>query len=284
MRHVLADVSPAAVRAEPYPHILIENALPQELCDRLLRELPPVETVLKGAAKRENARADYTLSDARKNGGVSETWRAFLEANASQAFADAALALFRPFIRASYPDLREGDSVRALKAGVRGVNSYTECEFLLDAGIGVNTPFTSKRPSSVRTAHVDNPRKLFAGLYYLRDPKDDSTGGSFVICRWKKNARPLFAGQHIDTEQVDAVEEVPYRNNTLVFFLNSMDAVHSVTPRQPTAHPRWFLNVLGELKEPLFDIDAYQERGLRKLTRRILGAMNIPLGGVEVRK
>ena len=36
----------------------------------------------------------------------------------------------------------------------------------------------------MREAHLANPNKLIVGLYYLRHPEDDSTGGDLQLCRY----------------------------------------------------------------------------------------------------
>ena len=95
---------------------------------------------------------------------------------------------------------------------------------------------------------------------------------------------PLMTRQQINGQCVEAHTVVPYRKNTLVLFINSLFAVHGVTPRRPTPHTRKFLNITGDVSEPLFDIAPFQERGARKLVRRIGNKLGIKLGGVEQRK
>jgi hypothetical protein len=46
----------------------------------------------------------------------------------------------------------------------------------------------------------------------------------------------------------------------LVLFLNSIDALHGVSVRSTTNVPRYFLNLVAEVREPLFDLKGYQEK------------------------
>ena len=100
----------------------------------------------------------------------------------------------------------------------------------------------------------------------MRDPDDDSIGGDQEICRWR--AKPEFknayipghqvTNTHIDDDQVELVNTVQYRANTLVMFVNSPFAVHGVTERQPTPHVRRYINFIAQFREPLYDMMQYQ--------------------------
>jgi hypothetical protein len=45
---------------------------------------------------------------------------------------------------------------------------------------------------------------------------------------------------------VQTLVRVPYRPNTLAFFVNAPKAIHGVTPRSVTPVPRRYVNFLGE--------------------------------------
>ena len=59
--------------------------------------------------------------------------------------------------------------------------------------------------------------------------------------------------------QVELVDMVKYRANTLVLFITSLNSVHGVTKRLPTKHVRRYVNMLAEFREPLFDLQQYQD-------------------------
>src|SRR5205823_10197992 len=116
---------------------------------------------------------------------ISPLWREFIKAHVSQEFLNELVTLFGDDIRAIYPSLEETYArLDRWRAGTRSMDNYRRAEVLLDAQICVNTPVAGQ-PSSVRGAHIDNTDKLFAGLYYLRHPDDDSTGGDLEIYRSK---------------------------------------------------------------------------------------------------
>jgi hypothetical protein len=132
-----------------------------------------------------------------------------------------------------------------------------------------------ENPSAVRRVHVDSPNKLFTGLYYLRNPDDTSAGGDLEMYRFKKKPRG-FRVAEIDDRYVEVIKAVKYQRNTLVMFINTVCALHGVTERAVTPFPRYLFNLVGEVKQPLFDLEQYQKskvrsyffkslRGVRKL-------------------
>ncbi len=134
----------------------------------------------------------------------------------------------------------------------------------IDVQFAINTPV--RKTSRVRARHVDDPKKLFFGLLYMRAPEDDSIGGDLEICRWKgapQFKNPYVSGRqvdntHIQDHQVDLVNTVKYRANTLLISVASAFAVHGVTERQPTPHFRRYINLLAEFREPIYDIKQYR--------------------------
>lgn len=236
MTTVLDKVTLHDVRMEPFPHLVIRNAVEPALADQLLAAYPSLATITQGRPYTSNQR--FSLSAAHLE-GVSPLWRDFVAAHVTPAFARRVTDLFGlpPFKNVATRGVGEGDLV-------------------LDAQICINTPVS--KPSSVKGPHLDNERELFAGLWYLRPKDDDSKGGELDIYRIIK--RPKFHGARLtDYRFVQKVTTVPYEHNTLVLFLNSDRALHGVTPRQATDRPRYLFNLLGEVPHKLFDLSSQRE-------------------------
>jgi hypothetical protein len=106
---------------------------------------------------------------------------------------------------------------------------------------------------TVRTAHLDNGRELWAGLFYMRKPEDSSTGGDLQIFKTVKE--PTFHGvREVDMSTVEAVETVPYQANTLVLFLNTRHSLHGVTPRLGAPCVRRYINMTAHADRKLFKV------------------------------
>lgn len=254
--NLLASATPELVRTTPYPHLIMHEVLPADQVARLLEQFPSLATITGSRTSANNERHSYAAHQALTDPGISSDWKHILTGQLNQGFLDRFLFLFGGAIRQRFPHFTERfGATLPLRAGMRRRDGFSDADVLLEAQICVNTPVTAA--SSVRGPHIDMPDKLFAGLFYLRHPDDDSRGGDLELHRYRAGSRCLH-GQFIDDRDVEVVDTVRYQSNVLVLFLNDFDAIHGVTPRQPTPYPRLFLNLFGELQRPLFDLNHYQ--------------------------
>ena len=271
---VLGRATAADVITAPFPHIVIREALPAPLVAQLKAQLPPFDRVLTGRQNLrgplpENTRVHYLGQELLADDTVAPVWKDFVRAHSSPQFLARLLDVFGAQIRSLHPGLqrRFGDLGR-LTAGLRHVDDHARAGLLLDALLVFNTPVVS-RPTSVRRAHLDSPHKLFTGLLYLRDPSDRSLGGDLELCTFTPGGPRGFDGPQIDGGCVTPVKTIAYESNVLVMFLNSLHSVHGVTVRHPTPYRRCYVSLVGELRQPLFDLAPYQVAPHRKAARRL---------------
>jgi hypothetical protein len=266
---VLATARRSDVVSDPYPYLIIENALPAALCDDLIASYPAPSVV--GAGSRSNQRWSLPTAAALGAPGVPALWQDFVGYHASARFFDEVCDVFGEAIVRQFPRrFPDEDAVRQLVVGMRKRDSFDRAELLLDAQIAGNTPVTAA--SSVKTVHVDSGNKLFTALLYLRLPEDDAQGGDLQVVRFRRDLSAQayarrFNGMFVDDALVEPVATVPYRRNVLFMFVNGLEALHGVTVREPTPHRRLFLNLVGEMKRPLFDVPQHWTTRLRKLPR-----------------
>jgi hypothetical protein len=108
---------------------------------------------------------------------------------------------------------------------------------------------------------VDRRPELFAGLLYLRHPKDDSRGGDLRVYRCKGECKQLRtpaqkaragivanrAGhEQFDPRSIAPVSTVKYAANTYAMFINNPMSVHAVTARGSSRISRRLINFSGE--------------------------------------
>lgn len=269
---VLQRAQASDVVSDPYPFVVVPDALPSDLCDALISEYPRLG-ILGVDAAQNNSRWSIPAPDVSQNADIARVWKDFVAYHASPAFFDECVRVFGDHIVRLYPHVfPTHDALRATRIGVRDRDPEDSCDLFLDAQISGNTPV--QRASSVKSIHVDSEHKLFTGLLYLRTPDDDSVGGDLDVLRLRpdltdaqRNRR--FDGMFIDDDLVEQVMRVPYRRNTLFMFVNGPDSLHGVTVRQPTQHPRLFLNLVGETRVKLFDVPQHWQRRVAKLPRLI---------------
>ena len=68
-----------------------------------------------------------------------------------------------------------------------------------------------------------------------------------IIHKWKSNKRKNYICTNlVKRNLIEQVNLIKYEKNTLVFFLNTIDFIHSVSPREPSKYSRRFVNILAE--------------------------------------
>jgi hypothetical protein len=121
-----------------------------------------------------------------------------------------------------------------------------------DAHFGINTPV--KKVSSVRGPHFDNTKVLYAGLIYLRDADDDSSGGNFRIFEKKVNNFSITEGRAVSDDQVKFNNEFAYGFGNMILFKNTPVSVHSVSAREKTSHVRKYISFNATTDLDIFKI------------------------------
>ena len=262
----------AVVSADPFPHAVLEEALPPALARTLLAEIPPLDVLTRGAPAGNNQRFTLSSVDALADPRVAESWKSTIRAGLSQDFLDRVLGLFSEHVPGALPGFHEGfGDPRSLRAVQRTPGTSSSSGIALDAQIAVNTP-SRTAGTTVRGPHLDRPDKLFVGLLYLR-PEGDSSGGADLELYRPLREPPTFGPKRmLPREDVALVRTIPYRTNTLVLFLNTPRSLHGVSPREETPHPRYFLNLVGEMPRPIFEVACGGPAPApRSLWRRLLG-------------
>lgn len=259
IKTILDNIKESDVITDPFPYVVVENVLPESMCDQLIAELPSLEVLTHGEPLENNRRFDYTVGDERKLRKLSPLWKEFLENQAGPDFWKQFTRLFGPHIERLHPHLIEKfGPLSTWNIGNRFLDTHENKTILLDAHIGTNTP-TLNKPSSVREGHLDDPKKLYGALLYLRLPDDDSEGADLVLYKYRDPSKKKFFGQAIGKKYIEEIGRVKYKKNSLIFFLNTVDSLHGVTRREVGPTSRHFLNLVGEMKDPIFDIASLQE-------------------------
>ena len=287
---LLSNITPDQVVAEPFPHVLVENALDEELCRQLIREFPPPETFTQGRPVGSNQKLIYTGARALADPDLSDGWKSFISEHLQPSIWAEMLGLFRPHLLGAYPDFEQRfGKLDELRPGVRNIDDYSRCDLLLDSELVMHTPVVG-RPAAERGPHLKICTKPFLGFLYLRPDEDDAQGADHVLYSIKPGPSPLFDQvQATDPELLTAEKVIPYRNNTFIFFLNTPESIQGLTPRSPSGVPLLMHHFLVEMREPLFEIEFKSEalgpgfvrtwarrsgvgavaRGARRLARRL---------------
>ncbi|MDX2227183.1 MAG: 2OG-Fe(II) oxygenase [Verrucomicrobiae bacterium] len=233
------------LETDPYPHIVVENALPDGLYDRLESTYPSEARIRRGkkVAHRDQLMARDILGDQT----YSALWREFVSLHTSAAFYQSLLGYFAPCVRKTYPWLEEnlGRTLESCEVGVRDPEARRLPDICMDCQPGLNT--VSLEPMTPRTAHLDANNKLFTGIFYLKPDADGSRGGDFVIYRLRTDSPRFLTETTVDGRDIEEARIVPYQKNCAVFFMNSPLSFHGVTVREGTPVARRLVNIVGGL-------------------------------------
>ena len=238
--NVLQNVG--TVNPDPYPHIIIEDALPWDVYEELERTFPEnavlnTEPFDDGICYRW--KADKLLQETFK----PEIWRDFCAYHTSAEYVNQCFKLFEPWVQ---PQLKHEFTNNDV--GARGWTEpqhtiYTDCQLVMHKPI-------SERTS--RTPHLDNPVEIYAGLLYMPHEDDSGTGGDFQIHKAKDTITEVDkkAGRQVDDKNDGGVVKIgPYKRNSFVMFCNVQHAIHSVSKRVNPTQWRRSVNIIGEFKK-----------------------------------
>jgi len=259
MQSILEKATPADVIAEPFPHLVLEEALDAGLYEELARQFPPAKVLVDGREPASNAYYHFKARRALGNPDVSPLWREFIARHVGREFFRQAMALFGDHVRALHPHLEErlGKRLEDVETSIRHVEEPRDVA--LECQLTYCSPVAS--PSTSASPHVDREVALYAGLLYFRQEGDDSAGGDLELYRFQGDGgepREFRADRSVPESCLEKRVTVPYRANTLVFFLHSPRSVHGVSPRSATPFPRLHVNFVAELRDKVFDLTSYR--------------------------
>jgi hypothetical protein len=243
--NLLRKATPDQVCLDPYPHLVIEDALDEETYLQLESSYPS-EEIIRGArhvANRDQIQAPELLAHAE----IAPVWKQFADYHISQAFYRELLRLFGSCARTHYPwlETEKGYALEDFTTGVRDSKAAALPDVCLDCQPGLNV--ITETAMTPRSPHLDANNKLFTGLFYMRIPGDEARGGDFILYRPKTEPLPFDTPVTVAEEYLEIAKVVPYRRNTAVFFMNTPLALHGVAVRDATPVPRRLVNLVAGL-------------------------------------
>lgn len=235
---LINNIKSEDIKAEPFPHIIINNVLDKKYYDTLDREFPEDKLFTKNKKYLENYR--YNIFNYNYD-SISDLWKQFIDYHSSEYFCNKLVDLFHQNIIHHYPDfIKEYEKKNYTLGNSQKDFKEKKIDMCISSDIAINTPL-SKQINTVRSPHLDNSKKILTGLFYMRHKKDNSKGGDLEIFKFKNKFKKKYFGNSVPYKFVDVVETIPYKENTMIIFLNSPDSIHGVTNRKPTDFSRRFI-------------------------------------------
>jgi hypothetical protein len=262
----------ATIELEPFPHVVVPDALEPSLYRQLCASFPPFARIgWADPALRPPSNSRFELGAAAmlNDATTPQVWKSFAAAHSDRAFFDRVVERFDGHWPMPLRQVLDGALVgHTMERLVR--HRPQAARIALDARIEINCPVIAAASSS-RGPHLDTPNRIYSGLFYLRHPEDDSVGGDLQLFRWKTGPVASIDSYELPSDRVECVATIPYRPNLLVFFPQSIDALHGVSVRQPTPHFRRYVFITAELGEnwliaPQLPVDVYRAMPARQAT------------------
>lgn len=177
---ILHKATPKMAKDAPFPYLVIDDALPDDVYQRLADSYPDAEKMAPERKKLNNARFNLLSRWGKTElpfDEASDAWQQFVETNESTSFVSKVYDLFPGFTKPSgnVPTIDLDKYGPDLAKNLKLDSEVTTDDVVPRVTVAVNTPVLEQ--SSVRGAHTDNMRKAYVGLMYFRLPEDDSTGG-----------------------------------------------------------------------------------------------------------
>lgn len=260
---VLGHASPGDVASRPFAHIVLDRALPEDSYAVLAHDFPPLDAFVGDLPEApDNYAVRLEMRQAEAAGVATEAWRRFFAYHVSQDFWRDVVRVFGSQLREAHPEIeqRVGRPFEEWRVKQRGAPE--EADVALACQFVVNTPTSAT--TSVKPAHIDRSDKIFAGLFYMRRPDDESQGAGLELYRHRGS--PVFDKHETPWGNVERAARIDFAANRLVGFVNSVQSVHAVEPRTPSAVPRRYINMIAEMPKRAFKTP--QMGGLRRFYYR----------------
>lgn len=227
------------VEMQPFPHLCIDNALPEKIYNELVDTFPE-DIVCSSQVLDNGITYRYKSNPVLIEDKVPTIWKDFFSYHTSQEFFKHVIEIFEDsFLKYYNKDVYEemilGD------VGIRKISKKTK--YVTDCQFVVHEPI--EETSTSRTPHLDNPGEIYAGLLYMKKTNDISTGGNFTLHEIDSVDR-VYNKSGRAVEKNNPVKEIEYKPNTFCMFLNVHNSVHSVTPRINASERRRSINIIGE--------------------------------------
>ncbi len=258
----------------PFKHIVIENFLPEELYlqaegiysdDFFIKKFGDLKNKGSNVAASFNLLSDpeiieYGLENYNETFQMLKFFKTKeLHKTLYKLFGDSLIEIykngtnFKNFSSDYYPLLNMDEN---------GNNEFgSESDLSIDTSIkcAINTP-SFGNPKSVRDIHIDNPVKLFNSLIYFRLKEDDYSGGDLILYRFKRNKIKLHNRVYASHKDCKISKVIPYKRNTLVLFINSLNSLHGVVERANVPLVRRYINISGSFRFNQFEVSKYQDK------------------------
>jgi hypothetical protein len=227
---VAAKIESAEIHADPFPHLVVPELLPEQFFRRLADSIPPLETFEQS---QRGIKADLPLGEenpyfAQAPEEFRQTWRQLRDEVIGATIAPILVRRLEREIEEKYADLFSPELAESIMAGGLA---------------GSDGRIMSRKPGYHLKPHTDSAHFAVTCLVYFTPGEDESSG---ALCLFRPERMPelrdvsTYYPERAEGIEAELVKEVPIRENLFVAFLNGRASLHGVRiePGKDTAASR----------------------------------------------
>lgn len=232
LTHVTEALAAGTVAEKPFPHLVLDDAVPRELVERLATDLPSADEMVGMRQTGWRSVSRYHLRGTRRVedlGGRSDP----------EAWAEVAATLMHPRVDEELLELFAPWTTETL---TERLHRPLRKEVWLDCD----------RAGSYLLPHTDAPSTFIKAIVYLSATAPHPSTGTVLYRPRDPGARhQRFRGgdytdddyQHETTEEHEEATRVPLRQGRMLAFLRSRESLHGLDMVATEAAPRYLLSL-----------------------------------------
>ena len=163
MYSVLQNKKNIKFKFEKFPYIIIDDALPTNLYEKLSSSFPSSEKIIGKNEYKENFAYRYNAFNSLRDNEIANEWKEFIRYHTSYEFLEEFYIIFKDSIKNIYKVEKD----KLFNKNNIGVRFEKQNHFNLDCQFVINTPTSGE--TKVIEPHLDNPVEFYAALLYMKE-------------------------------------------------------------------------------------------------------------------
>lgn len=201
--HVKAAVAAATLATDPFPHLVVERWLPDDVYASMVKAVPPAIFFADREVTRQRLMVPFPIAPSYSQ----RVWRFIADDIVGRSLSEALSVKFESVVR---------DYISSFCEGLPD-----DLDLTLHPSDG---RIMLRRPGYVIQPHRDPKWGFIVGLVYLARKGDNEAYGTQLYRVKGDHEAPTDKPFYVEEAQCELVRSVPFRANTLLAFLNSAGA------------------------------------------------------------
>ncbi len=217
--------------SNPYPHIIIDNFITKEMCEKLIQELNAAEKKFKvasvmGGRTRFN-KENFTLNDE-----AFKLYEKFNNIKLFNSFFDNLIAETKNSEKKFYIDNFFNDIEFKKENNLFFKIKKKIFKPLLTNKVFLEMDYSIGRNGYNREPHHDAPNKIIVFLLYLNSFENKDEGGALEIYKYKEKFKDKFLQNPLN-ENLELQKKMYPQQGQLIIFLSCPNSIHGVEFYKP---------------------------------------------------